>query len=887
MAAKDQQGKDLAKRNFGKAMATLVEAAGKEPAAPPGEEPKRGAEAVASTSGDDDDQGDVEVVDEEKHERVTRGGDGAGTAHDDGSDGDDNHGGGEGDGSKVEEGEASDSSANSVTDVTGLGAPQQLLSPVRIEAANVLLDAATALAAKPDGLTVAAPLRAWQMTTLTSEPFVKHFIELWSTTPPMKSGGFRYSRHAELKKTWKVPSKLSSRFMSLFSQISQMAGALFPQLQALDLDSLSLEWTNGFGEMAKVEDPQSCPYALASISLKHYTAPNEYRLLLNHEPQTSITVGGESEETGVVPALPPYTMRVPEGHAYVMTGAVLRHYTHTILMDETEENQGKVSLRLGFKKRPSVLASELRLYDDYVNARSGEDRADAVAKAKRKSPRLARAASGAKQVPPVARRALQLYSPANDRTVTGTSASSTSSTSKDDYPAETMSTSSSSSSSSSTSSSSSSEDYYPHAEHDIDKKKLAALVSKKGYWMNGCLYHESKDEREKLKEDILDLHQLRFGQDWGCGVASKVKDFPVGGVQGDLYGGTFWENEADMLGASRLLWKLILDFPEAQMGWAHVPEYKKYMIKLVIHGDIEGFKTTPLPKLQGRTEKDWSKLRGGSSLTELRRECVINIDSKHEGPYLHGNRSTATKRTGKSNKEVCKEGLLMIRIMVLVRSKLPAHLRVNTRLVYDISILINGTISSDHTDELDGDGVGNLIVNIYLWGDGVFIFTEESGDPNLPVMGTYVGPNQYTMFTGGLRYKSTHQVLRWQSKPYPLDLLRRIPKDEWRMVLTVRLGKSSAKDTDDYNEAFGNQFDREEALGDAEMLAEHNAAELKSSNERNAVLMKRLAEKEKQAKVASETSPARAQSTWGNGDLVNLAEGEYEHKPTEIDIEEE
>jgi hypothetical protein len=113
------------------------------------------------------------------------------------------------------------------------------------------------------------------------------------------------------------------------------------------------------------------------------------------------------------------------------------------------------------------------------------------------------------------------------------------------------------------------------------------------------------------------------------------------------------------------------------------------------------------------------------------------------------------------------------------------------------------------------------------------------------------------------------------------------------MVLTVRLGKSSAKDTDDYNEAFGNQFDREEALGDAEMLAEHNAAELKSSNERNAVLMKRLAEKEKQAKVAgqpapsppspaavtpganqlpgaSETSPARAQSTWGNGDLVNL-----------------
>ena len=88
----------------------------------------------------------------------------------------------------------------------------------------------------------------------------------------------------------------------------------------------------------------------------------------------------------------------------------------------------------------SVLASELRLYDDYVNARSGENRADAVAKAKRKSPRLARAASGTKQAPPVTRRALQLYSPANDRTVTGTSASSTSSTSKDDYPAETMST---------------------------------------------------------------------------------------------------------------------------------------------------------------------------------------------------------------------------------------------------------------------------------------------------------------------------------------------------------------------------------------------------------------------------------------------------------------
>jgi hypothetical protein len=181
-------------------------------------------------------------------------------------------------------------------------------------------------------------------------------------------------------------------------------------------------------------------------------------------------------------------------------------------------------------------------------------------------------------------------------------------------------------------------------------------------------------------------------------------------------------------------------------------------------------------------------------------------------------------------------------------------------------------------------------------------------------MGTYVGPNHYTMFTDGLRYKCTHQVLRWQSKPYPLEMLRKIPRDEWRMAMTFRFGRTSPANTNVYNEAFGNQFDQQEELQRAEMQAEHNAAQLKLSNERNAVLTKRLAEEEKKAKVALQTtarqpgpaddtatanqlpgasaSPAsrigfKVQGTWGNGDVVDLADGEYEHQPTELDNEEE
>ena len=642
-----------------------------------------------------------------------------------------------------------------------------------MEAAKVLLEAATAFAAKPDGLVPPVSLPPGVLAKLVGEPLVKHFLETWATAPPVVSGGFYFTRHPELKKKWRIPKKLSAKFRCLWLQINKMltTGELFPMLHDLELWSLSLLWTNGMGAELHVDDPRSAPYALAVASLGHYTDPKSYELLLQHEPQTSIDVADAMGVDSLRPTLPSYTMQVPEGSVYVLTGAALKHYKHMVVMEEPSENLGKVALRLGFKKKTTDFASELQLYDTHVSVRGAKDRAAAVATATRTSPRLPRQDYSIPKATPAAKRTLQL----------STSSSSTSSPSKEDHP---------------------------HAAYDIDCAKLAAVVSKKSFWMPESVYYASKDEREKLKQDVGEMFQLRFGPDWGDGQASEVLALPEGGVQGELHGGTFWKNKNERLGASRMLWKLCQQFPEAQMNWAHDPECSKYMKKLVFHGDIVGFTTTSLPRLQGRTEKDWSSLRGGPTLTEQRRKLVINIDRKHDGPYMHGNRSKAKKMTGKSE-TTCKEGAFFKCIIELVRAKLPPHLHKHTKLMYDISVLINGTLSPDHVDELDGDGVGHLIVNIYLWGDGLFIFTEESGNIDLPIMGTYVGPNHYTMFTGGLRYQATHQVLRWQSKPYPLDMLRKTPKEEWRMALTLRFGKSSAKDTDIYNKAFGIQFDRE------------------------------------------------------------------------------
>jgi hypothetical protein len=148
--------------------------------------------------------------------------------------------------------------------------------------------------------------------------------------------------------------------------------------------------------------------------------------------------------------------------------------------------------------------------------------------------------------------------------------------------------------------------------------------------------------------------------------------------------------------------------------------------------------------------------------------------------------------------------------MNTVRSWLPPELEKYAEVAYDPTVIISGTITPDHVDEINGDGPGEVIVNLCLNGDGLLVFSSES-KADADFVGCYMPPNAWIAFSGTLRVAATHQVLRMEKRPVKLDFNLKKPRASDRIVLCFRFGKATDSSLAQYNMLVGDRLQLEQA----------------------------------------------------------------------------
>jgi hypothetical protein len=144
-----------------------------------------------------------------------------------------------------------------------------------------------------------------------------------------------------------------------------------------------------------------------------------------------------------------------------------------------------------------------------------------------------------------------------------------------------------------------------------------------------------------------------------------------------------------------------------------------------------------------------------------------------------------------------------------VRSWLPPDLQEFAKVVYDPTIIISGTITPDHVDEINWDGPGEVIVNLCLNGDGLLVFSSEA-NTDADFVGCYMPPNSWIAFTGQLRCAGTHQVLRLEPRPVMLDFSLKKPRPSDRIVLCFRFGEATKGSLTQFNVLFGDRLKLEQ-----------------------------------------------------------------------------
>lgn len=121
---------------------------------------------------------------------------------------------------------------------------------------------------------------------------------------------------------------------------------------------------------------------------------------------------------------------------------------------------------------------------------------------------------------------------------------------------------------------------------------------------------------------------------------------------------------------------------------------------------------------------------------------------------------------------------------------LPAELSKSAKAAYDPTIIISGTITPDHVDEINGDGSGEVIANLCLNGDGLLIFPSALQE-NANFVGCYMPLNAWISISGMLKVSATHQVLRMEQMPIKLDFSLKKPRASDRIVLFFHFGKAT------------------------------------------------------------------------------------------------
>ena len=257
------------------------------------------------------------------------------------------------------------------------------------------------------------------------------------------------------------------------------------------------------------------------------------------------------------------------------------------------------------------------------------------------------------------------------------------------------------------------------------------------------------------------------------------------GEPGRLIGGYIWPEDdgfAEVLEHGMFFWQLLRSFPSAVCSWGHNSLDDPYMLKLTLHIDVPGWlQTTALPRMHGRAERGFDD----PDLDKGRRARVIDFTEAHVG--LHGGPQVEADADAENPQEL----LATLKGFVdLALNKVPLDVDAeDKKCVYDIQVGYHSTNIPAHADEWDGDGPGRYIFNFYLLSDGVLMFHDglewEKSEP----VALYVGGNYWTMFSDYLRLMATHEVHRIQVKPEPIDLNKKKPPPNVRLVVTVRIGE--------------------------------------------------------------------------------------------------
>ena len=174
---------------------------------------------------------------------------------------------------------------------------------------------------------------------------IGHMLHSWATHPP-KTGGWFETTSSALG--WKnIPKKDKILWDPLVKLLKQLhsSGKLCSSLDHHVIETVSVMWAAPGHSVFHIDDRQSCPDALAVISLRHLDSRPNIAGDMFYELQFRRNAPAEATEA-TAPAS--YSMKVEEGTMYVLQNEALKDWEHKVRM-HVGQKKGKVAIRLGFR----------------------------------------------------------------------------------------------------------------------------------------------------------------------------------------------------------------------------------------------------------------------------------------------------------------------------------------------------------------------------------------------------------------------------------------------------------------------------------------------------------------------------------------------------------
>ena len=567
-------------------------------------------------------------------------------------------------------------------------------------------------------------LGVWSVRLLKQIPIVKSCIEKWRKQPPKTTGGIYYSDNENLQRCgWK--SFVKSRDFELLRKHIQYLldeGLLLTSFYHCNIRAIDLIWFNKDGTGPHVEEAEVAPAGFAVISLAQYMESS----FADFEDEGYYTLKLESLSSSNASSM---DLKVEVNDIYSLEGAALKDFTHgTRLQDGS---LGKVHLRVSFADDDNL--SELITRPEHY-------------------PDIARELSDLEE---------NLWLEASYNNLRDHLSTENVTLPEQPIPQRSP-------------GSGIEQCLWMTEDH---KKDVAKLVKDPKYYVDKT----DPKWRSAFSKDIQDMKPLHLDLLADPPNLDHKSNTATTSIGGSVYGGRCYSQDKACKKLALDCWEFAKQWPAARTRFWHTDAADNYMTKMVLHLDGPGLATRPLPKLMGSIE-DYNNKKFGPAqrkkIEKARRGNVLVIDEHgvHLQKTKQGHHGAAPSPVFQNWKDLVN----------LVRSWLPPELQEFAKVVYDPTVIISGTITPDHVDEINAEGPGEVIVNLCLNGDGLLIFSSEA-NTDADFVGCYMPPNSWIAFTGHLRCAGTHQVLRLESKPVKLDFNLKKPRSTDRIVLCFRL----------------------------------------------------------------------------------------------------